>query len=142
MRNGSDFNGSDFNGSDFNGRGFLNTEHLKYLYLSPEGWINRQRIWLGGLLLAVAIIPINLLSLLFLTIGSFFIILAVLTYLAVLVISVIASIMLQIKRAHDRDHAGWYILLTMIPLIGIFFSIELHFFKGTDGPNQYGADPR
>ena len=54
----------------------------------------------------------------------------------------IADVMLYIKRAHDRNHTGWYILLTMLPFIDIIWSIELLFIKGTDGTNQYGEDPR
>ena len=50
--------------------------------------------------------------------------------------------MLPIKRAHDRDHSGWYIMLTMIPIIGMIFSLDLYFLKGNDGTNKYGADPR
>ena len=61
---------------------------------------------------------------------------------AAYITTVIAQIMIPIKRAHDRDHTGWYILLTMIPLIGIIWSIELAFFSGTAGSNGYGADPR
>lgn len=53
-----------------------------------------------------------------------------------------AQIMLYIKRANGRDHTGWYILLTVIPLLGIIWSIELAFFSGTAGSNGYGADPR
>ena len=48
----------------------------------------------------------------------------------------------SLKRAADRDHSGWYILLTFIPLIGLIWQIELYFFAGTYGLNQYGADPR
>ena len=63
-------------------------------------------------------------------------------YIAAIIAVTIAEIMLYIKRAHDRNHTGWYMLLTMIPLIGIIWAIELAFFKGTEGTNQYGEDPR
>ena len=43
---------------------------------------------------------------------------------------------------HDRNHSVWYILLNIIPIIGIIFLIDLYFLKGTDGTNKYGADPR
>lgn len=130
------------NGSDFNGTSFLDMEHLKYLYFSSEGRINRQRIWLGGLVLFLLSIPAYIICGILFAIGSFLTIPAALIFVAVYIVVVIAAIMLQIKRAHVRNHVGWYILLTMIPIIGILFSIELHFLSGTDGPNQYGADPR
>ena len=55
---------------------------------------------------------------------------------------IIPGIMMQIKRAHALNHSGWYILLSLIPLINIYIGIELAFFAGTDGPNNYGPDPR
>ena len=74
-------------------------------------------------------------------IGSLLGIVGILLIIAVAVGFSIAGIMLQIKRAHDRNHSGWYILLTMIPFIGILFTIELLFFGGTAGANGYGMDP-
>ena len=74
--------------------------------------------------------------------APFLIVIGVLIYFAAIIGVSIADIMLYIKRAHDRNHTGWYILLTMIPFIGIIWSSELLFFKGTEGTNQYGEDPR
>jgi len=39
------------------------------------------------------------------------------------------------RRMHDTNRSGWYML---IPLYGFI----LCFFKGTDGPNRYGLDPK
>ena len=130
------------NGSDFNGTSFLDSEHLKYLYMSPQGRINRQRIWIGFLLLGLAMIPVVIIWVILLSVGAFLAVIGTLIYIAAIIGISIAEIMVYIKRAHDRNHTGWYILLTMIPLIGIIWSIELLFFKGTEGTNQYGEDPR
>ena len=130
------------NGSDFNGTSFLDVAHLKYLYMSAQGRINRQRIWIGGLLLGLSMIPVVILFLILAQVGSFLLTIGILIYFAAIIGVSIADIMLYIKRAHDRNHTGWYILLTMIPFIGIIWSIELLFFKGTEGTNQYGEDPR
>ena len=126
------------NGGDFNGISFLAVEHLKYLYMSPQGRINRQRIWLGALLLSLAVIALFAAALILASIGSFLTVIAIIIYIAALIFPNIAEIMLFIKRAHDRNHSGWYILLTMIPIVGIIWTIELLFFKGTEGANQYG----
>ena len=130
------------NGTDFNATSFLDVAHLKYLYMSPQGRINRQRIWIGSLLLGLALVPFLALCGIFISIGSVLTGLAVLLLIAVYIAAGIADVMLYIKRAHDRNHTGWYILLTMIPFIGIIWAIELAFFKGTEGTNQYGEDPR
>ncbi|MCT4594041.1 MAG: DUF805 domain-containing protein [Anaeromicrobium sp.] len=48
---------------------------------------------------------------------------------------------LYIKRSHDLNKSGSFILLCLIPLVNLYPSIVLTFVKGTDGPNQYGEDP-
>jgi len=53
------------------------------------------------------------------------------------------SIALMIKRTHDRDKSGWWILVYMIPIIGWIWSvIELGFLDGTPGPNRFGPSPK
>jgi uncharacterized membrane protein YhaH (DUF805 family) len=55
----------------------------------------------------------------------------------------IIGIIVQIKRWHDRDKSGWWVLINLVPCIGGFWSlIECGFLPGTPGPNQYGPDPR
>jgi uncharacterized membrane protein YhaH (DUF805 family) len=52
------------------------------------------------------------------------------------------AIALHIKRWHDRDKSGWWILIGLIPIIGPIWSlIETGFLPGTNGHNQYGPDP-
>jgi uncharacterized membrane protein YhaH (DUF805 family) len=47
-----------------------------------------------------------------------------------------------VKRCHDRDHSGWFLLVGLIPIIGsIWLLIELGFLRGTIGPNRFGPDP-
>ena len=47
-----------------------------------------------------------------------------------------------VKRYHDRDKSGWWILILFIPIIGlIWYIVELGFLPGTPGPNRYGPDP-
>ncbi len=48
----------------------------------------------------------------------------------------------QVKRWHDRDKSGWFVLINFIPLIGAIWAvIELGFLRGTPGPNRFGPDP-
>lgn len=48
----------------------------------------------------------------------------------------------QVKRWHDRDKSGWFVLVNFIPLIGQLWAlIETGFLRGTPGPNRFGPDP-
>jgi len=62
-----------------------------------------------------------------------YIFMAVVNYLALAV---------SVKRCHDRDRSGWFLLIYFIPIIGeLWVSIELGFLRGTAGANRFGPDP-
>lgn len=54
-------------------------------------------------------------------------------------IVLIPSILIYIKRFHDRNKSGWWVLIGFVPIIGaLWLLIELGFLKGTPGPNRFG----
>ena len=49
---------------------------------------------------------------------------------------------IQGKRWHDRDRSAWFVLVSLIPIVGgIWTLIECGCLRGTEGPNTYGEDP-
>jgi uncharacterized membrane protein YhaH (DUF805 family) len=70
--------------------------------------------------------------------------------------SFIPSLAVTVRRLHDRDMSGWYLLglivavivLGLIPGVGTLLTLLLEIgwivllaLPGTAGPNKYGADP-
>ncbi len=53
----------------------------------------------------------------------------------------VGAIMAAIRRLHDLNRSGWFMLLTLIPVVNFIFGIYIVFFRGTKGYNKYGADP-
>ena len=52
------------------------------------------------------------------------------------------SLAIAVKRYHDRDKSGWWVLIILLPVIGaLWYLIECGFLRGTDGNNDYGPDP-
>ena len=100
--------------------------------LSPQGRINRQPFWMFGLLTFVVTIAAA-------AAGA-----AIDEPLANLVNLVLLwpSLMTSIKRCHDRDRSGWFLLVLLVPFVNLWVLIELYFLPGTVGPNAYGPDPR
>ncbi|MEO8531048.1 MAG: DUF805 domain-containing protein [Deltaproteobacteria bacterium] len=47
----------------------------------------------------------------------------------------------SVRRLHDTDRSGWWILLWLIPLVGWIILIVWFATKGTSGTNRFGADP-
>lgn len=51
------------------------------------------------------------------------------------------SLAVAVRRLHDVNKSGWFILIGIIPLIGLYL-LYLLFTEGTSGPNEYGKDPK
>ena len=47
----------------------------------------------------------------------------------------------SVRRLHDIDRTGWWLLLILIPLIGWIILIVWACMRGTVGPNRFGLDP-
>ena len=48
-----------------------------------------------------------------------------------------------VKRWHDRDKSGWFVLVIFIPFIGWLWQlIECGFLDGTPGANRFGPSPK
>jgi uncharacterized membrane protein YhaH (DUF805 family) len=50
-------------------------------------------------------------------------------------------IAIGIKRCHDRNRTGWFLLIGLIPLVSIWLVVELSILRGSVGPNRFGPDP-
>jgi uncharacterized membrane protein YhaH (DUF805 family) len=52
------------------------------------------------------------------------------------------TLALQVRRLHDQDKSGWWLLITLLPYLGLGWMLYLMLAQGTWGPNRYGPDPR
>jgi len=46
-----------------------------------------------------------------------------------------------VRRLHDIDRSGWWLLLWFVPLVGMIVLIVWACKPGTPGHNRFGADP-
>jgi uncharacterized membrane protein YhaH (DUF805 family) len=128
------------------------------LLFGYTGRINRAKYWIAVLIYFIATAAI---------VGFIFVLpfagmaLAVIGYIAMIV----SGVMVGIKRLHDRDKSGWWLLLfylvpgllsgagtqvegmgnAVLSLIGlaitVWMIVELGCLRGTIGPNRFGPDP-
>jgi uncharacterized membrane protein YhaH (DUF805 family) len=54
----------------------------------------------------------------------------------------VPSIAVGVRRMHDTNRSGWWILINLIPCVGFIWFIVLAAQEGTAGDNQYGPDPK
>lgn len=59
-----------------------------------------------------------------------------------MLVSLIPSIAVAVRRFHDQDQSGWMYLLSFIPYVGWIVLIVFMCIDGTRGDNRFGLDPK
>ena len=54
----------------------------------------------------------------------------------------IPSLAVSIRRLHDTNRTGWWLLLGLVPFLGALVLLIFYLLDGTPGPNKYGPDPK
>lgn len=102
-------------------------------YATIRGRTPRSEYWFFGLFIFCGGLVVGIVDLLAGTSGLFL----VLFILGIL----LPSFTVLIRRLHDIDRSGWWYFVSLIPLVGNIILLVWACTKGTDGPNQFGADP-
>ena len=55
----------------------------------------------------------------------------------IIVLYIVSSSILIIKRVHDYDETAWYALLMFIPIVNLYIMLS----PGSPSPNRYGKQP-
>ena len=117
---------------------------ITYLLFSFQGRIRRLHYWLTaiGAAVVVGIIGSILMGMSGIASGHPNPIIA-LPLIVIYAVDIWIGLALGVKRCHDRDKSGWFLLIGLIPIIGpLWLLVELGFLDGTPGPNKYGASPK
>lgn len=67
-------------------------------------------------------------------------VLGILTFIFGLAV-LLPTLAVEIRRLHDLDRSGWWILLGFIPIVGALVLIYWFCLRGTPGDNRFGPDP-
>lgn len=57
-------------------------------------------------------------------------------------VTLLPSLAVGIRRLHDTNRSGWFLLLALIPLVGAIILIVFFAQDGTTGENRFGANPK
>lgn len=52
------------------------------------------------------------------------------------------SIAISIRRLHDTGKSGWWLLISLIPIIGFFVLLFFYVQDSQPGENEYGPNPK
>ena len=133
----------------------FNKELKKFLWVnySLEGRVKREDYWYYGYALYWTIILIFLLLSAIIYFVAMYVIgekVANFVYVVIGLIPIGTSYGMKflsnkIKRLHDNNKSGWFLLWTLVPILGQLFALYIFitnwFLRGTIGTNDFGADP-
>ncbi len=54
----------------------------------------------------------------------------------------VPSIAVGVRRLHDTDRSGWWLLVSLVPILGIIILLVFLVQDSKPGSNQYGANPK
>ena len=52
------------------------------------------------------------------------------------------SLAVLVRRLHDTNRSGWWLLISLLPLIGVLVLLVFCLQDSQPGENQYGANPK
>lgn len=52
------------------------------------------------------------------------------------------SLAVAVRRLHDTDRSGWWLLIALIPIIGAIVLLVFFVQDGTAGQNRFGPSPK
>ncbi|WP_342591901.1 DUF805 domain-containing protein [Jiella sonneratiae] len=58
------------------------------------------------------------------------------------ILNIVPLLSCAVRRLHDTDRTGWWVFITIIPLIGSIWFLVLMCLDGTPGRNRFGPDPK
>lgn len=67
--------------------------------------------------------------------------LGALAFAVAFLVLIIPTFTLSIRRLHDTNRSGWWLLVNLIPYLGSFILLILYCIDGTPGPNRFGDRP-
>ncbi len=107
---------------------------------SFEGRLGRQQYWMRSLLLSAinfaCMVPVTIAQ----NASTGMALILSIFVLAVYLVTFWGGLATTTKRLHDRGRSGWFLLIALVPLVGLWVLVEVGFLRGDESPNQYG-DP-
>lgn len=111
-------------------------------YANFEGRARRKEYWMYMLAQFILILALIIVSAIFYAISNTLggLIYGIIGLLSLALI--IPTLAVTVRRLHDTNKSGWFILVSLIPFVGGIYLLYLEILEGDKGPNQYGPDPK
>ena len=109
-------------------------------YATFEGRARRKEYWFFILFNVLAVVVLGIIDVVLGT-SSKETGLGLLSGLYLLAV-LLPALAVTVRRLHDTDRSGWWILINFIPVIGAFVLLIFTLLDGTPGSNRFGPSPK
>ena len=110
-------------------------------YADFSGRARRMEYWMFQLGVVVAAVAILIVTGILGAISETLAYIGGAAYVALALGAFVPSLAVGVRRLHDQDKSGWFMLLGLVPIANIVLLVFM-FLEGTKGTNQYGPDPK
>ncbi|MGE5624396.1 MAG: DUF805 domain-containing protein [Bacillota bacterium] len=107
-------------------------------FFDLQSRIGRLRYLAYGIGMSLIIIVPAIVGSMLLTLSP---ILGIVILCLIYIAAIVYGIALGVRRLHDLDKSGWWLLLSLVPLVNLGLAIYMLFFSGTIGENRFGPQP-
>ncbi|MEM6764419.1 MAG: DUF805 domain-containing protein [Bacteroidota bacterium] len=63
-------------------------------------------------------------------------------YMGYVLATLLPSVAVSVRRLHDVGKSGWFLMISLIPLIGSIWLLVLYVTEGEQTENAWGPDPK
>lgn len=102
----------------------------------------RKEYWMFALFYVIVLILIGVLAFGMSTVSESLFMVFIGVYALYVLAMLIPSLAVTVRRLHDIDKSGWFILISLIPFIGGLILLVMTILPGTVGHNSFGPDPK
>lgn len=116
---------------------------VKDNYANFEGRARRAEYWnyiLGNIIITFSLYFVTFI-IAFVPILNIVSIVGIICIVVLSIGTIIPSLAVAVRRLHDTNKSGWYLLLNFVPIGNIVLIVFLAT-EGTRGPNSFGDDPK
>ncbi|GCB48032.1 DUF805 domain-containing protein [Streptomyces sp. NL15-2K] len=102
-------------------------------YAVFSGRARRKEYWMYALFASIIYIALVIIAL-----AAKEPLIAAVFYLAI----ILPSLAVTVRRLHDTSRTGWWVLIGMVPVVGLIMMLVFLCSDGEPGQNKYGTNPK
>lgn len=113
------------------------TDPILKHYVDFKGRATREEFWMYSLFITIIYIALGVIS------GVLEDMVVLPTVITIFQLGILLpNIAIAVRRLQDINKSGWWLLISLVPIIGIIVLLIFYVKKGDEGDNEYGPSPK